>query len=487
MNARQLRQKRKQWKENSQAYRNKKAIAHKNLLRLLDDTPPPSPAPILQQYREDIAIRNRQQMRRRRAVLYAKIGKLENKVNKAVKSAEKYKKRYLRLKKTISHPESPETKVNSLLKNVNVPEDVRKKIIFGEALTCDLKTTYDGLGKRHERKKKYYEMFKMKSVQKYKLLHVAKPFFKHDTLRNVQKPRKICTKMLKIKEDVIIFLEKDENSRMCPGKKDYVKSKEGKTQQKRILYDTLYNLHKKFLSIVNYKISLSTFCRFHPFWITWQNVDERNTCQCIHHANITLIISKLHEVKALKFCSVTSAIAAITCNVHCTKCLFRECLTCKERSLQYYLPNPNQLVTYRQWIYEVSTFEKDGKKKSVRKPVKKEYRVKLRQLVQNLEAALPLFFSHIGTIAHQYQAIQNIKKNLTINDILIHVDFSENYCCKYSEEIQAVHFGGGRQQITMHTGVLYLRKDNAIKPVSFCSLSSDNRHNGCLGTLKTHF
>ncbi|CAF4845716.1 unnamed protein product [Pieris macdunnoughi] len=28
----------------------------------------------------------------------------------------------------------------------------------------------------------------------------------------------------------------------------------------------------------------------------------------------------------------------------------------------------------------------------------------------------------------------------------------------------------------MHTGVLYLRKDNEIKPVSFCSLSSDNRH-----------
>ncbi|CAG9796386.1 unnamed protein product [Diatraea saccharalis] len=193
-------------------------------------------------------------------------------------------------------------------------------------------------------------------------------------------------------------------------------------------------------------------------------------------------LEKLQEKERLKYLkkkrkvSVTSAIAAITCNVHCTKCLFRECLNCKERSLQYYLPNPNQLVTYRQWIYEVSTFEKDGKKKSVRKPVKKEYRVKLRQLIQNLEAALPLFFTHIGTIVHQYQAVQNIKKNLTINDILIHVDFSENYCCKYSEEIQAVHFGGGRQQITMHTGVLYLRKDDAIKPVSFCSLSSDNRH-----------
>ncbi|CAF4940600.1 unnamed protein product [Pieris macdunnoughi] len=33
--------------------------------------------------------------------------------------------------------------------------------------------------------------------------------------------------MLKVKDDVIKFLEKDENSRMCPGKRDYLKSKDG--------------------------------------------------------------------------------------------------------------------------------------------------------------------------------------------------------------------------------------------------------------------
>lgn len=475
MNARELRQKRKQWKENSKVYRNKKAIAHQNLQRIIDDTPPPSPVSVVQQIREDVAARNRRQMRRRRAILYAKIANLEKKLKNAVKLSEKYKKRYLRMKTKKTDPESPGSKVDALLKNVNVPESVKKKLLFGEALTRDLETSYKDLGKKHEKKKKYYEMLKLKSLQKYKLLHASKPFFKHDTFKR-QKPRKISDKMMKVKDDVIKFLEKDENSRMCPGKKDYLKSKNGKTKQKRVLYDTLHNLHKKFLSTVNYKISLSTFCRFRPFWVTWQNVNTRNTCQCIQHANIQLMISKLHEVKALKFRNVTSILATITCDVHSTKCLFRECSTCKERSLEYYLPMPNQFVTYQQWIYEVSSFEKDGKKKTVRKPVKKEYRVKLKLLVQSLEAALPLFFSHIGTIAHQYQAIQNIKKNLTINDILIHVDYSENYCCKYNEEIQAVHFGGGRKQITMHTGVLYLRKDNAIKPVSFCSLSSDNRH-----------
>lgn len=51
--------------------------------------------------------------------------------------------------------------------------------------------------------------------------------------------------MLKVKDDVIKILEK-ENSRKWPGREGYRKSKEGKTQEKRVLYDTLYNLHKKF-------------------------------------------------------------------------------------------------------------------------------------------------------------------------------------------------------------------------------------------------
>lgn len=360
MSAREVRQKRKQWKRNSKVYREKKAIVHKNLQRILDETPPQSPAPSLQQRTESLAARNRRRMRRRRAILHAKMVNLEKKVKNAVKLSEKYKKRYLRLKAKNADPESPETKVSLLLKNVQVPDIVKKKLIFGEVLSRDLKTSYDDLGKKHEEKKKYYKLLKLKSLQKYKLLHLSKPFFKHDTLKK-HKPRKISTKMLKVKDDVINFLEKDENTRMCPGKKDYLQSKEGKVQQKRVLCDTLYNLHQKFLSTVDYKISLATFCRFRPFWITWQNVHERNTCKCVQHANIELMISKLHEVKALKFRTVTAVLAAVTCNVHSTKCLFRECSTCNYRSLEYYLPMPNHFVTYRQWIYEVSSFEKDGK------------------------------------------------------------------------------------------------------------------------------
>ena len=45
------------------------------------------------------------------------------------------------------------------------------------------------------------------------------------------------------KEQVKVFLERDDNSRMMPGKNDAKKS-EGVKVQKRVLCDYLYNLHE---------------------------------------------------------------------------------------------------------------------------------------------------------------------------------------------------------------------------------------------------
>ncbi|KAK1878039.1 Enolase [Dissostichus eleginoides] len=51
---------------------------------------------------------------------------------------------------------------------------------------------------------------------------------------------------------------------------------------------------------------------------------------------------------------------------------------------------------------------------------------------------------------------------------------SENYSCKYSQEIQSVHFGGSHQQASLHTGVLYTAGGQA--PHTFCSISPSRRH-----------
>ncbi|CAG5075449.1 Protein of unknown function [Cotesia congregata] len=307
-----------------------------------------------------VAIQRRKQLRKRRAIQYAKIARLEKKLKEETRKKEKFRKRCQRqTKKVLS---SPEAKVSALLKNVQVPKIVKKKLIFSEVITKQLQNSYTQLNK-HCDKKKYYEILKPDLLKKYKLLSFSKPFFKHETHKK-SGCKKVSAQLIKVKQNVADFLEKDENSRMCPGKKDFIRSK-GTVKQKRLLGDTIKNLHKKFLATVEYKMSLATFCRFRPFWVTWANIKDRNTCQCMIHANMQLMIMKLHENKALPNCNLTKFLSTITCDVSSTKCLTRACEKCQHKMIEYNLPQPNRIVTFHQWIYETTSYEKDEKMKTV--------------------------------------------------------------------------------------------------------------------------
>ena len=93
-------------------------------------------------------------------------------------------------------------------------------------------------------------------------------------------------------------------------------------------------------------------------------------------------------------------------------------------------------------------------------------------LVECFQGRLLQFKKHNYNIRRQYQVYKQVRENLTASDCLIHIDFSENYHCKYNNEIQSVHFGGSHKQASLHTGVLYI-KDNTIP---FCSISPSRQH-----------
>lgn len=55
-------------------------------------------------------------------------------------------------------------------------------------------------------------------------------------------------------------------------------------------------------------------------------------------------------------------------------------------------------------------------------------------------------------------------------------DFSENYCTKYETEVQAVHFGASKSQISLHTVVVYYTDGEEIVARSFCTVSDNLAH-----------
>lgn len=85
--------------------------------------------------------------------------------------------------------------------------------------------------------------------------------------------------------------------------------------------------------------------------------------------------------------------------------------------------------------------------------------------------------NHVGKISHQYKSFNTLKSTLSTDAVILHIDFSENYSCKFAEEIQAVHFGGARKQITLHTGVMYIKNmSGELVTHSFSTISESNRH-----------
>jgi len=94
-------------------------------------------------------------------------------------------------------------------------------------------------------------------------------------------------------------------------------------------------------------------------------------------------------------------------------------------------------------------------------------------LAEEINDELQKEAKHIFNINHQYKQLYSLRQKLRQHDILIHIDFSENYNCKYVSEIQSVHFGASQRQISLHTGVAYVGGDKCIP---FCTMSDCLKH-----------
>lgn len=126
-------------------------------------------------------------------------------------------------------------------------------------------------------------------------------------------------------------------------------------------------------------------------------------------------------------------------------------------------------VSYLQW----ATFEKKHKDDSgatSKVTLKKEYESSQEELVETFATLLQKFRRHLYNIRQQYAFSRALKQNLPASKCIVHVDFSENYGCKYSAEVQSVHFGASHQQATLHTGVYHVGGE--LAPTSLCTISA---------------
>lgn len=277
-----------------------------------------------------------------------------------------------------------------------------------------------------------------------------------------------------LKQEVRVFYESDENSRLCSGKKEFIVRKKIR-KQKRYLCDNLLNLHKKYLKSSNFTISYSTFCKLRPFWVLLPDSRSRDTCLCKLHTNMDLIIKGLYQRKIIPVMTSQNLLSMLCCDVYSVDCLHRNCLACKNKVVCYQEFDNSIEMTYWQWDTKQDVTK--GKERKIRITEKVKKTEEPKKCIEKIESMLKEYLMHCGNIVSQYNAFKKLKESLRDGECIIHIDYSENYAVKSHQEIQSYHFGGSRKQLTLHTSVIYfLDAENMPQRQSFCTVSECLRH-----------
>lgn len=498
---------RKRWKINSKRYRDKQAIATKGANFAENNTPPTSPE-ILTPASSVIADLGRASSSRERcgrkkvcanrSATNRQLQKTKKKLQIANKKVERYKKRLQRLTQLSITTPSPKSKVKAIVgKKKNISKTVKKRLLFGEALVTQLKENRKELVDQKERQM-FAKLLSGNILKKYRLMGKAKSFLSYKEQRNslaskgkhYVRKKKSNSISTEIASSVRHFLEEDVNSRMCPGKKDH-KTKNKMKVQKRLLLDTLKNLHKKYTESHEIKLSYSSFCRLRPFWIVEPRLSDRDTCACIKHANVDLIVNKLHQLKVLDIRTSNELCNSVCCNTKFKDCMYRKCKVCKNKEFNVLRTTEEQkeVVSFFQWKSRTEERMVKEKVKNVRLTEKQIIEASISDILQLLKKLLPNFLRHVFNIYYQYSEMKQLQDNLTYNALIIKIDYSENYVLKYHKEIQSVHFGASQKQISLHTGVMYykvkpeedldIEVKDTVKCISFCTTSDNLNHSAC--------
>ena len=71
-----------------------------------------------------------------------------------------------------------------------------------------------------------------------------------------------------------------------------------------------------------------------------------------------------------------------------------------------------------------------------------------------------LFREHVRRVTVQYQELRNLKENLPANEVIVQMDFAENYSCTVSDNVQSSYWN--QTGVTLHPCVIYYCNDGNI-------------------------
>lgn len=269
-------------------------------------------------------------------------------------------------------------------------------------------------------------------------------------------------------ETVQNFYCRDDISRQAPGKRDTKSVKDSisgkrKIFQKRHMVVTVKEAFQLFTVQENgdcsEKVGISKFYELRPPHVLLSSSLPHNVCVCRYHVNFNFIITAIKKEVPDFHETPAKLLELMSCNITAEKCMTGECNSCKQDVFAIIQPDTNfeKTVTYSQWK------EVDGRPKLV------EMEASLEGVISQLNGQLPMFKVHYFVNKIQSKFFEEQKK--MPNQLVIQVDFAENYEAGYQDEIQSAHWS--HSQVTIFTCCSWF--DGTVLQ-SFAIISNDLAH-----------
>jgi len=436
MTERELRQQRGEWRKRQRVCRSRRKVADAGS----DDEMLVSST--VSTGSSATSSRGRRRIQRNKSALYRENMHLHSELLKYKRKSEKYKKRCSRMKQShgrVVTNSMPRRTTEALLRSGS-RDKIRKTLTFHNVLMAQILEKYKS-AKTPKQKKNVAAAVTGQVIRKYRQVNLlAKQV---GMTRRIYKPSFSQPRLRKVYMDIRSFYERDDVSRVCPGVKDTV-TRRGLKKQKRLLNDTIKNLHEKFTQEGN-SVSYSLFCRLRPFWVLPAMEKDRQTCLCAVHENTGFIANAVKNAGLIDCSDIQVLASRNMCESYNLRCADNECNDCNRTGVQLCRTPTETQVQFWQWEKGTKTYVRDGEHHEVKITAKVLKTMSEGDAVDKLLSHITSFKKHWFVLQHQSKQFQENKRNIQVDECVVHVDFSENFNCRFHEEIQAVHFGGRRK------------------------------------------
>ena len=269
------------------------------------------------------------------------------------------------------------------------------------------------------------------------------------------------------KQAVQEFYTSDEISRQSPEVRDVqqIKDKgcgEKIYRQKRHMNMTIREAYALFMNEnTDIKICQSKFYECRPPHVLPTSHMPHNVCVCKYRANFSFLVEGVAK-KAKEFPKNSAELLdKVCCDTSAEECMSGHCEKCMS-NLQDLIPNSNLLnenTSWKKWT-EVS-----GRLKAV------IIEGTLEEAIDELNKSLKRFKTHVHIKQNQSDAFKQAKQNVEAGEIVLQIDFAENFQAVNQDEIQSAHWN--QQQITIFTACAWLPEK---KQCSFAIVSDFLKH-----------